>query len=54
MIRSSYVVDFGQVFGVDVKTVRLREFRIVREMCEFLNGCPLGDGLDDEPLEVVL
>lgn len=45
----------AQVLGVDVKTVRLREFRIVREMCEFLNGRPLDDGLDDDdPLEVVL
>ena len=45
----------AQVFGVDVSTVRRHEFRIVREMCEFLNGCPLNDGLDDdEPLEVVL
>ena len=34
--------------------VRELEFRIVREMCEFLNGRPLNDGLDDEPLEVVL
>lgn len=44
----------AEVFRVDVSTVCRNEFRIVREMCEFLNGCPLGDGLDDEPLEVVL
>lgn len=45
----------AQVLGMDVATVRRHEFRIVREMCEFLNGRPLGDGLDDDdPLEVVL
>lgn len=45
----------AEVFRVDVSTVCRNEFRIVREMCEFLNGCPLNDGLDDdEPLEVVL
>lgn len=44
----------AEVFRVDVSTVCRNEFRIVREMCEFLNGCPLGDGLDDGPLEVVL
>lgn len=44
----------AQVLGMDVATVRRHEFRIVREMCEFLNGRPLDDGLDDDPLEVVL
>ena len=60
MIGNRLILDVeqervAQVLGVDVATVRRREFRIVREMCEFLNGCPLNDGLDDdEPLEVVL
>lgn len=44
----------AQALGMDVATVRRHEFRIVREMCEFLNGCPLDDGLDDDPMEVTL
>lgn len=45
----------AQMLGVTARWVRECEFRIVREMCEFLNGRPLGDGLDDDdPLEVVL
>lgn len=44
-----------QVLGMGAATIWRHEFRIVREMCEFLNGRPLGDGLDDDdPLEVVL
>nr|DAE55600.1 MAG TPA: RNA polymerase sigma factor [Caudoviricetes sp.] len=45
----------ARVLGVSTRWIRECEFRIVREMCEFLNGRPLADGLDDdEPLEVVL
>nr|DAR19435.1 MAG TPA: RNA polymerase sigma factor [Caudoviricetes sp.] len=45
----------ARVLGVSTRWIRECEFRIVREMCEFLNGRPLNDGLDDdEPLEVVL
>ena len=44
----------AEVFRIDVSTMYRHEFRIVREMCEFLNGRPLDDGLDDDPLEVVL
>nr|DAQ01072.1 MAG TPA: RNA polymerase sigma factor [Caudoviricetes sp.] len=45
----------AEVFRIDVSTMYRREFRIVREMCEFLNGRPLDDGLDDDdPLEVTL
>lgn len=41
--------------GMPLMTVRRWEFRGVRKMCEFLNGRPLDDGLDDDdPLEVVL
>ena len=44
----------AQALGVTARWVRECEFRIVRDMCEFLHACPLDDGLDDGPLEVVL
>ena len=45
----------ARALGIAARWVREREFRIVREMCEFLNGRPLNDGLDDDdPLEVTL
>ena len=60
VIGNRLILDVGQeqvarVLGVSTRWIRECEFRIVREMCEFLNGRPLNDGLDDdEPLEVVL
>lgn len=60
VIGNRLILDVDQesvarALGVTTRWVREREFRIVREMCEFLNGRPLDDGLDDdEPLEVVL
>lgn len=60
LIGNRLILDVEQervarVFGMAVVTVWRHEFRIVREMCEFLNGRPLNDGLDDdESLEVVL
>ena len=46
--------EVASALGVPLMTVRRREFRGVRKMCEFLNGHPLNDGLDDDPLEVTL
>ena len=46
--------EVAAALGVPLITVRRREFRGVRKMCEFLNGRPLNDGLDDDPLEVTL
>lgn len=60
VIGNRLILDVDQesvarALGVTTRWVREREFRIVREMCEFLNGRPLDDGLDDDdPLEVVL
>lgn len=60
VIGNRLILDVDQesvarALGVDVATVRRHEFRIVRAMCEFLNGRPLNDGLDDdESLEVTL
>ena len=59
VIGNRLILDMEQeqvarALGVTTRWLREREFRIVREMCEFLNGRPLDDGLDDDPLEVVL
>ena len=60
VIGNRLILDVDQesvarALGVTARWVREREFRIVREMCEFLNGRPLNDGLDDDdPLEVTL
>lgn len=47
--------EVAAALGVPLMTARRLEFRGVRKMCEFLNGRPLNDGLDDDdPLEVTL
>lgn len=59
VIGNRLILDVEQervalVLGVSTRWIREREFCIVREMCEFLNGRPLDDGLDDDTLEVTL